>query len=173
MSIAGLMCQLVINPVLAQSQKNDRCRVVTITETQSTMKIQKYDNLNRSVQVLPDGRLQCNVMFNALIGGQYHPASATVAEKADSTYVCNRALQTATADVKRRVAGEKLSSRQHMVCDDNNTYTPNTSRRATFTYKGFKCAYFDQTIEQGGKLFNINKPACLIGPGQWVGIENW
>lgn len=171
MSIAGLLFQLVTSPVLA-SQK-ERCRVVTITETESTMQIQHYDNLNRSVQVLPDGRTQCSVMFNAMIGNKYYPAASTVAEKADSTYVCNRALQTATADVKRRVAGEKLSSRQHMVCDDNNTYVPNTSRRASFTYKGFQCAYFDQTVEQGGKLFAISKPACLVGPGQWVGIENW
>lgn len=167
-SIVGLVYLLGTSTAFA-----DRCRVVTITETESTTQIQRYDSLNRSVQVLPDGKVQCSVMFNALISGKYYPAASTVAERADSTYVCNKALQTATADVKRRVAGEKLSSRQHMVCDDNNTYKPNTSRQSSFTYKGFTCRYFEQTVEQGGKLFNINKPACLIGPGQWVGIENW
>ena len=169
MSIAGLLYLLGTSTAIAK----DRCRVVTVNETESTANIERYDSLNRSVQVLSDGRLQCSVMFNALIGGKYYPASATVAEKADSTYVCNQALQTASSDVKRRVAGEKLSSRQHMVCDDNNTYKPNTSRQASFSYKGFTCKYFEQTIQQGGQLFSINKPACEIGPGQWVGIENW
>jgi len=42
-----------------------------------------------------------------------------------------------------------------------------------FTYKGFRCKYFVQTIEQAGRLYNVNKPACEIGPGQWVSIENW
>ena len=170
MSIVGLAFQLVTSTAHAGQ---DRCRVVTINETESTAKIERYDSLNRSVQVLPDGRVQCSVFFNALISGKYYPASSTVAEQADSTYVCNQALQTASSDVNRRVAGEKLTTRQHMVCDDNNTYTPNTRRQGSFTYKGFTCKYFEQTVQQSGKLFSVNKPACEIGPGQWVGIENW
>ena len=151
----------------------DRCRVVSVTETESVAEIQSYEGLNRSVSRTPDGAVQCSVFFNALINGQFYPSSATVKEHADSTYVCNKAFQTAASDVRKRAAGERLVKRQHMVCDDNNDFTPRTDRVASFNYKGYTCKYFQQTVEQAGKLYTINKPACEVGPGQWIGIENW
>ena len=167
-SIVGTTFLLVTSAVA-----DDRCRVVTVTETESVAEIQAYDGLNRSVNRTNDGAVQCSVFFNALINGQYYPSSATVTEYADSTYVCNQAFQSAADSVRKRAAGERLITKQHMVCDDNNNYQPRTGFRPDFQYKGFTCKYFQQTVEQGGKLYSINKPACEIGPGQWVGIENW
>lgn len=151
----------------------DRCRVVTVTETSSVAEIQEYNSLNRSVNYAPDGKVQCSVFFNALIAGKYYPASSTVTQNADPSYVCEQAFENAATDVRRRAAGERLSQRQHMVCDDNNRYQPRNDYRQAFTYKGFQCKYFVQTVEQNGQLYTINKPACEVGPGQWVGIENW
>lgn len=152
---------------------DDRCRVVTVTETESVAEIQSYDGLNRSVSRTANGNVQCSVFFNALINGKFYPGSATVTENADSTYVCNKAFQTAANDVKKRAAGERLITKQHMVCDDNNKFEPRNDRVASFNYKGYTCKYFQQTVEQGGQLYSINKPACQIGSGQWVGIEGW
>lgn len=170
MNIVGVATAFLL---ATNASADDRCRVVTVTETESVAEIQSYEGLNRSVNRTADGAVQCSVFFNALINGKFYPGSATVSENADSTYVCNKAFQTAASDVKKRAAGERLITKQHMVCDDNNNFQPRNNRVASFSYKGYECKYFQQTVEQDGKLYTINKPACNIGPGHWVGIEGW
>jgi hypothetical protein len=112
-------------------------------------------------------------MFNAMIGGQWYPAYGKATGHSDTTYVCNQALKNAQIEVIRIAGAERIISNQYMVCDDNSDYTQKTGYEPEFTYKGFTCKYFVQTVEQAGKLYTISKPACEIGPGQWVGIENW
>jgi hypothetical protein len=152
----------------------DRCRVVSVTETESVAEIQQYDSLNRSVNHTQNGT-QCSVSFNALIAGKYYPAIATVEKDADPQFVCEQAFQQAAQDVRRRAAGERITKKEHMVCDGdgNNGYKPRRDYEQTWNYKGFTCKHFVQKVQQGGKLYTINKPACEVGPGQWVGIENW
>lgn len=168
MSTVGILSLLATSAVA-----QDRCRVVTVTETESVAEIQKYDSVSRSINYTPSGAVQCSVFFNALIAGKYYPASNTVTQNADPSYVCEQAFENAATDVRRRAAGERLSQRQHMVCDDNNRYQPRNDYQQAFSYKGFTCKYFTQTVQQNGQLYTINKPACEVGPGQWVGIENW
>ena len=166
--MAAMGCLLVTSTAVA----TDRCRVVTVTETESVAQIQQYDSLNRSVNYTQNGT-QCSVFFNALIAGKYYPASATVEKNADPQFVCEQAFQQAAQDVRRRAAGERIVKKEHMVCDGQNNYTPRNDYEQTWNYKGFKCKHFVQKVQQGGKLYTINKPACEVGPGQWVGIENW
>ena len=168
-SYVAMGCLLATSVVAA-----DRCRVVSVTETESVAKIQQYDSLNRSISRTQNGN-QCSVSFNALIAGKYYPAIATVEKNADATFVCEQAFQQAAQDVRRRAAGERITKKEHMVCDGdgNNNYTPRNDYEQTWNYKGFTCKHFVQKVQQGGQLYTINKPACEIGPGQWVGIENW
>ena len=82
-------------------------------------------------------------------------------------------MKNAQQEVVRVAGAERIINNQHMICDDDVNYKPKVNYQPEFTYKGFRCKYFVQTIEQAGRLYNVNKPACEIGPGQWVSIENW
>lgn len=112
-------------------------------------------------------------MFNALIGGQWYPAYGKADGHTSQNFVCNQALKNAQTEVIRIAGAERIINNQYMICDDNVDYNKKVGYESEFTYKGFRCKYFMQTVEQAGKLYNINKPACEISPGQWVGIENW
>lgn len=166
-SIVGLLC------LSGTSYAKERCNVVTSTETVSVTQIQKYDSVSKSVIPNQDGTLNCSVMFNALIGGQWYPAYGKADGHTNQNYVCNQALKNAQTEVIRIAGAERIINNQYMVCDDNVDYNKKVGYESEFTYKGFRCKYFMQTVEQAGKLYNINKPACEISPGQWVGIENW
>lgn len=155
------------------SLAKERCKIVSAIETKSVTNIQQYKDIVKSVIPNQDGTLQCSVMFNALIGGKWYPAYGKSSNHTDSNYVCNQALRNAQTEVIRIAGAERITKNQHMICDDNIDFKPKVNYEPEFTYKGFKCKYFIQTVEQAGKLYNINKPACQIGPGQWVGIENW
>lgn len=155
------------------SYAKERCSIVSATETISVTNIEQYQDVNKSVIQNSDGSLQCSVMFNALIGGKWYPAYGKANNHTDANFVCNQALKNAQQEVVRVAGAERIINNQHMICDDEVDYKPKVNYEPEFTYKGFRCKYFVQTIEQAGRLYNVNKPACEIGPGQWVSIENW
>jgi|TARA_R110002153_G_scaffold274276_2_gene448103 hypothetical protein len=166
-SIVGLLC------LSGTSYAKERCNIISATETISVTEIKQYDSVTKSVIPNNDGTLQCSVMFNALINGQWYPAYGKADGHTNKNFVCNQALENAQQEVVRIAGAETIISNQHMVCDDNSDYTQKTGYEPEFTYKGFRCKYFMQTIEQAGKLYNVSQPACEIGPGQWISIENW
>jgi hypothetical protein len=166
-SIVGLLF------LSATSYAKERCSVVSATETASVTNIERYEDVNRSVIQNPDGTLQCSVMFNALIGGKWYPAYGKANYHTNADFVCNQALKNAQQEVVRVAGAERIINNQYMICDDDVDFKPKVKYEPEFTYKGFRCKYFIQTIEQAGRMYNVNKPACEIGPGQWVSIENW
>ena len=69
-----------------------------------------------------------------------------------------QALKNAQQEVVRVAGAERIINNQHMICDDEVDYKPKVNYEPEFTYKGFRCKYFVQTIEQAGRLYNVNKP---------------
>lgn len=176
-------------PIVASAE----CYMRSATVAQSGKSITRIVDVRQSITPINNNQFKCNVTFRAEIDHVWHTGEGqSIGAVGDSMdQICSQAMQSGRSYLLTKVAGNRTSVEQEMVCRDDplpevrtvrigdivqlSELAPHPQKPDFFEYKGARCRWFVESDFDPVRrdVFQHQGIVCLLRKGEWQVVDKF
>jgi len=168
------------------------CVYQSKTVSRNNIQIAESGEIVRDIINTSHGNRKCMVNFSVRIGQGWHMASGEWEWSGDQPHqqACAKAVELAKKDVIDRVANQRITNEQVLICNDDERYQqltnittgtvgsieqfrPHPEYDKKFYHNGAECKWFVDAAFTGTDIQKYEGVICETRPNQWVVIDKF
>lgn len=179
--------------LLLSSTAAAECYMRSATVNQLGKSITRIADVKQSVVPVNNSQFKCNVTFRAEIDHVWHTGEGqSIGANGDSIdQICSQALTSGRSYLLTKVAGNRTTVEQEMVCRDDplpevrtvrigdivqlSELAPHPQKPDFFEYRGAKCRWFVESDFDPVRrdVFQHQGVVCLLRKGEWQVVDKF